>query len=43
MAREIIYGILGRAQDIHENPDDEHEAVAEELRDLAQDRLSEYE
>lgn len=32
---EVGYGILGRAQDIHDNPDDEHEDTAVELRDLA--------
>lgn len=43
VAREVAYGILGRAQDIHSNPDDEYEHVAIELRDLAWGLIDEYE
>lgn len=43
IAREIGYGILGRAGDIHDNPDDEFEHVAIELKELAWDVINEYE
>jgi hypothetical protein len=42
IAREIGYGILGRAMDIHENPDDDFEHVAIELKEIAWDVLNEY-
>ena len=42
MAREVALGIMGRAQDIHDNPDDEYEHVAEELRDVSHDLYEEY-
>lgn len=42
VAREVALGIGGRAQDIHENPDDEYEHVAEELRDVFHDLYEEY-
>lgn len=40
---EVAYGILGRGHNIHDNPDDEHEDMAVELRDLAHDMIEEYE
>jgi hypothetical protein len=43
VAREVAYAIMGRAADINNNPDDEHQDVAEELRELAQDLIEEYE
>lgn len=42
-ALEIAYGILGRAQDIHENPHDDFEHIALELRDIGQDLRDKYE
>ena len=42
MAREVALGIMGRAQDIHDNPDDEYEHVVEELRDVSHDLYEEY-
>lgn len=42
IAAEVGYGVLGRAMDIHENPDDDFEHVAIELRDLGQAILNEY-
>lgn len=42
IAREVALGILGRANDIHDNPDDDFEYVAIELRDVGQDLLDEY-
>ncbi|AGM11521.1 hypothetical protein M199_gp145 [Halogranum tailed virus 1] len=42
VALEVAYGILGRAQDIHDNPDDEFEEVALELRDVGQNLAAEY-
>lgn len=42
VAREVALGILGRAQDIHENPDDEFEDIALELRDIGQEQLATY-
>lgn len=41
-ALEVAYGIIGRAQDIHDNPDDDFEHIAEELRDVGQDLAAEY-
>lgn len=43
VAREVAYGILGRAGDIHDNPDDEYEDHALELRDVGQELALEYE
>lgn len=43
IAREIGYGILGRAQDVHDNPHDDFEHVAEELKEIAWEVLDEYE
>jgi hypothetical protein len=43
VAAEVAYGIIGRAQDIHNNPDDEYEDVAIELRDIGQEMIEEYE
>lgn len=43
LGAEVAYGILGRAQQIHENPDDEYEEDAIELRDIGQELLKEYE
>lgn len=42
VAVEVALGIMGRAQDIHDNPDDEYEHVAEELRDVSHDLYNEY-
>jgi len=42
VALEVAYGIIGRATEIHENPDDEFEYIAEELRDLGQNLAAEY-
>lgn len=42
VALEVAYGILGRAQDIHENPDDQFEEIALELREVGQDLAAEY-
>lgn len=42
VAREVAHGIIGRAQAIHNNPDDDHEDVAIELRDKGQELLLEY-
>lgn len=41
-ALEVAYGIIGRAQDIHKNSDDEHENTAIELREIGQELASEY-
>ena len=41
-AREVAFGILGRANQIHENPDDEYEETALELRSLGNQLLEEY-
>lgn len=43
VAREVALGIIGRAQEIHNNPDDEFEDTAEELRDIGHEILEEYE
>jgi len=42
VALEVAYGIIGRAQDIHENPHDEFEEVALELREVGQNLAAEY-
>lgn len=41
-ALEVAYGIIGRAQDIHENPHDEFEETALELREVGQNLAAEY-
>jgi len=41
-AREVAYGILGRANDIQRNPDDQFEQTAIELEQIALEILSEY-
>ena len=41
-ALEVAYGIIGRAQDIHDNPDDKFEEVALELREVGQNLAAEY-
>lgn len=38
-AEEVAWGIIGRAGQIHDNPDGEHEDVARELRALGYDVL----
>lgn len=42
-ALEVGYGILGRAQDIHDNPDDQFEPVALELKKVAWEVIEQYE
>jgi len=42
VALEVAYGIIGRAQDIHDNPDDEFEDVAVELREVGQNLAAEF-
>lgn len=42
VACEVALGIMGRAQEIHDNPDDEYEHVAEELRDISHDLYEKY-
>ena len=34
VAYEVAIGIIGRAQQIHDNPDDEYERLAEELKEV---------
>lgn len=43
VAREVAYGILGRAGQIHSNPHDDFEDDAEELKELAWDLIEQYE
>jgi hypothetical protein len=43
IAREVAYGIIGRAQQIHENPDDEFEDTAIELKNIGNDLREKYE
>lgn len=43
VAKEVAHGIIVRARQIHNNPDDEHEDIALELRDVGQELLSDYE
>lgn len=43
IAREVAYGIIGRAQDIHDSPDDEFEDTAIELRNIGHEILEDYE
>ena len=42
VATEIGYGVLGRAGDIHNNPDDDFEWMAEELKEIAWDLIGEH-
>lgn len=42
-ALEVGYGVLGRAQQIHDNPTDKHEDTAIELEDVAREIIEEYE
>lgn len=37
--REIGYALIGRANDLHDNPDEDFEHVAEDLRDLGRQTL----
>lgn len=41
-AREIAYGIIGRAGDIYKYPDSDNEEMALELRDIGHRILEEY-
>lgn len=43
IALEVAYGIMGRAQDIHDNPDDQHEDIAIELKEVGNDLRRKYE
>ena len=43
IALEVAYGIIGRANDIHNNPHDECEHVAEELKEVGNDLRVQYE
>lgn len=43
IAYEVALGIWGRAMDIHDNPDDDFEHVAEELREIGDDLIDQYE
>lgn len=43
VAAEIGFGILGRARQVHENPDDEFEDVAIELKELGNEVVEKYE
>lgn len=43
VALEIGYALHGRAIQIHQNPDDEFEHIAEELAELAKEVRDEYE
>lgn len=42
IALEVGYAIVGRATDIHENPHDDFEHVAEELRNIGREICKEY-
>jgi len=42
IAVEVALGIIGRAQDIHDNPHDDFEEVAEELAEVGQELGKEY-
>lgn len=42
VALEVAYGIIGRAHDIHQNPDNDHEHIAEELRQVGQNLAGQY-
>lgn len=42
IADEVGYALIGRATDIHDNPDDEYEWVAEKLRDEGQRIAEKY-
>lgn len=43
VALEVAYGIIGRAQQIHDNPDDKHEDVAKELKKIGNNLREQYE
>lgn len=43
VAAEVAIGIIGRARQLHNNPDDDLEDVALELRDIGQKLLAEHE
>lgn len=43
VALEVAYGIIERAQQIHDNPDDEYEHVAEELKEVGNKLREQYE
>lgn len=43
VAYEVAIGIIGRAQKIHDNPDDEYEWLAEELKEVGNDLRERYE
>lgn len=43
VALEIGYAILGRANDLHDNPDDDAEPVAEELQNIGEEIIERYE
>jgi hypothetical protein len=43
VALEVAYGIIGRAGQIHRNPDDEYEWLAEELKEVGNDLRERYE
>lgn len=42
VALEVAYGIIGRAQDIHENNHDQFEDMALELRAVGHNLAAEY-
>lgn len=42
VALEVAYGIIGRAQDIHENNHDKYEDTAIELRTVGHNLAAEY-
>lgn len=43
VAKEVGYALLGRAGNIHEDPVEEGEEIALELRDKGQEIIEEYE
>jgi hypothetical protein len=43
VAYEVAIGIIGRAGQIHRNPDDEYEWLAEELKEVGNDLREKYE
>lgn len=42
VAYEVAVAITGRAGDIHRNPDDEYEWMAEELKEIGKELRDEY-
>lgn len=42
VALEVANGIMERAEEIHNNSDDDFEEVAEELREVGQELAAEY-